>query len=71
MEDSKRDWTLSNTAPPLKFGQWNFLASILTLPFINSSKFYFWENYLPSRTYTNIVISVFLTTRQDGFQNST
>lgn len=43
MEDSERDWALSNTAISHKFGrQCSLLSSILTLPFINSPKFNFY-----------------------------
>lgn len=51
MDNLKRDWTLSSTAIPLSFGHFN--ASL----FINGSEFDFLQNYLPSASQTNTVIS--------------
>ena len=52
-----RDWTLSSTATSIKFGQCNPLSSIFNLLLINCSEFNFWENYWPSHSHTNTVIS--------------
>ena len=56
-ESFTRRLTLSSTATFLKFGPWNPLSSISTLPFIHCSEFHFKKNYLPSDSHTNTVVS--------------